>query len=165
MPINFACSNCQRTIRVPDGTEGKKTKCPRCEHVQPIPETSEVALPADDPPADVPWEGDAASQATPAKDLGPSNPFGDASAGANPYASPPTTDPYGPPSGKPVSRESARQALMGPAIALIVICIVGMVAHISMFTFQAVQMGEHMPPMDDPAQRIGFYIGFFGAPA
>lgn len=40
MPINFTCDACRKEIRVPDGTEGKKTKCPFCQAVQSIPLSS-----------------------------------------------------------------------------------------------------------------------------
>jgi predicted Zn finger-like uncharacterized protein len=37
MPIRFQCRNCDTRIRVPDGTEGKKVRCPRCSETQPVP--------------------------------------------------------------------------------------------------------------------------------
>jgi len=30
MPIRFHCENCRARIRVPDGSEGRRVKCPRC---------------------------------------------------------------------------------------------------------------------------------------
>jgi predicted Zn finger-like uncharacterized protein len=38
MPIRFRCQSCQARIKVPDGTEGKKVKCPRCGGTQRVPE-------------------------------------------------------------------------------------------------------------------------------
>lgn len=37
MPIKFACEHCARTLRVPDGSSGKQSKCPACRHLQKIP--------------------------------------------------------------------------------------------------------------------------------
>lgn len=37
MPIEFICQVCKQQIRVPDGNEGKRTKCPHCSAIQPIP--------------------------------------------------------------------------------------------------------------------------------
>jgi len=38
MTIRFHCNECQSRVKVPDGTEGKKVKCPRCGNVQRVPE-------------------------------------------------------------------------------------------------------------------------------
>jgi len=37
MPIEFACTNCTRQVRVPDGSEGKKCKCPECQTILNVP--------------------------------------------------------------------------------------------------------------------------------
>ncbi|PQO45616.1 hypothetical protein C5Y93_14355 [Blastopirellula marina] len=37
MPIDFDCAVCKHPIRVPDGAEGKRTKCPKCQAIQPVP--------------------------------------------------------------------------------------------------------------------------------
>lgn len=37
MPIRFQCEDCQSRIKVPDGAEGRKVKCPRCGAVHPVP--------------------------------------------------------------------------------------------------------------------------------
>lgn len=45
MPIDFDCAVCKHRIRVPDGAEGKRTKCPKCSAIQPVPsETDELQL-------------------------------------------------------------------------------------------------------------------------
>ena len=56
MPIRFNCVNpaCGREVRAPDGSEGKKSKCPHCGQVQVIPAAApEGASPfaADEAPA------------------------------------------------------------------------------------------------------------------
>lgn len=37
MPIEFDCENCSRTLRVPEGSSGKKSQCPACGQTQEIP--------------------------------------------------------------------------------------------------------------------------------
>ncbi|PQO27156.1 zinc ribbon domain-containing protein [Blastopirellula marina] len=41
MPIDFDCAVCKHRIRVPDGAEGKRTKCPKCHAIQPVPSGKE----------------------------------------------------------------------------------------------------------------------------
>jgi len=54
MPIDFDCAVCKHRIRVPDGAEGKRTKCPKCQAIQPVPsEADELRLkdsPSEPPP-------------------------------------------------------------------------------------------------------------------
>jgi hypothetical protein len=42
MPIRFLCFNCAAKIKVPDGTHGRKVKCPSCNSMQRVPEESIV---------------------------------------------------------------------------------------------------------------------------
>jgi len=44
MPIEFACTNCTRQVRVPDGSEGKKCKCPECQTILSVPEIEIAAI-------------------------------------------------------------------------------------------------------------------------
>lgn len=37
MPIEFACEECKSVLRVPDGSSGKRSRCPTCKHEQEIP--------------------------------------------------------------------------------------------------------------------------------
>ncbi len=37
MPIEFACEKCERTLRVPDGSSGKRSQCPACHFEQEVP--------------------------------------------------------------------------------------------------------------------------------
>ena len=37
MPYKVACPDCRATLMVPDGSEGKKIRCKKCEHVFPAP--------------------------------------------------------------------------------------------------------------------------------
>ena len=63
MPIEFRCSQCERLLRTPDGTAGKKAKCPQCGAVVNVPTaspsqpTEPVSLPpVFVPPSDNPYQ-------------------------------------------------------------------------------------------------------------
>ena len=45
MPIEFQCNICGTKLRTPDGTAGKKTKCPKCEYILAIPNTTSSMQP------------------------------------------------------------------------------------------------------------------------
>ena len=45
MPIEFLCDQCGTKLRTPDGSSGKKTKCPKCEALLTIPEPSIASPP------------------------------------------------------------------------------------------------------------------------
>lgn len=64
MTIEFPCTQCQRTLSVPDDVAGKKAKCPSCSAVLDVPQPN-----TDSPP-----------------------PITDGSFAANPYSSPVATD-------------------------------------------------------------------------
>lgn len=49
MPIDFDCAVCKHRIRVPDGAEGKRTKCPKCSAIQPVPSESDELQLKDSP--------------------------------------------------------------------------------------------------------------------
>lgn len=44
MPIEFACSSCSKQVRVPDGSEGKKCKCPECQTILSVPKAETEAI-------------------------------------------------------------------------------------------------------------------------
>src|SRR5690606_22295664 len=175
MSIDFPCTNCQRTIRVPDGSEGKKTKCPQCEEVQRIPgERRDVsdagALSGGaaggnggDPAWEAPTSGSSQSS-TAASNQGnygqPSNPFGDADI-SNPYASPPATAV----SAGLASREAAKATLMGPAIATIIVAVMAWLGHSGLFLAQLfAQEMMDQPAMQDPQAKMILYTTFIGIP-
>lgn len=37
MPIRFRCQDCSSRVKVPEGTQGKQVKCPRCGRIQSVP--------------------------------------------------------------------------------------------------------------------------------
>lgn len=43
MPIRFECSSCQARIKMPDRTQGRKAKCPRCGFIQRVPDSRPTA--------------------------------------------------------------------------------------------------------------------------
>ncbi len=46
MPVRFQCHHCHARIRVPDGSEGRRVKCPRCGLIQHVPSPSSSPEPA-----------------------------------------------------------------------------------------------------------------------
>ena len=113
MPIEFRCSQCGKLLRTGDDTAGRQAQCPECGSVTLVPsasQPSESPVPPSAPPED-------------------GNPFGSQPAAGgessdNPYLSP-----------APVASlllgqldPIAAQRVAGPAIALMVTAILGMVA-------------------------------------
>jgi phage FluMu protein Com len=52
MPISMTCSNCNKTLKVPDDLAGKKVRCPACKTVLavPVPEEDVEAIEEEAPP-------------------------------------------------------------------------------------------------------------------
>lgn len=69
MPFRFNCENCDVRIKVPDGSEGKKVKCPSCGHAQRVPgeAVTSVAAAAAQPARSAAKQPVAATSATPPK--------------------------------------------------------------------------------------------------
>jgi len=78
MSIKFSCGECQKKMKAPDGTEGKKARCPACSAITRIP----VAVAA---AAAVPVAQIATPAPAPAMDSPPA-------ASGNPFEAPTTTD-------------------------------------------------------------------------
>jgi len=38
MPIRFRCQDCRSRVKVPEGSQGKQVKCPRCGRIQSVPQ-------------------------------------------------------------------------------------------------------------------------------
>lgn len=89
MPIEFACSHCGRKLRTPDGSVGKRAKCPGCQQIVQIPAASDEA-------ADLGGLGDdddevgspATRPAPPSPDRSAPRGMEAAAAPNNPYAAP-----------------------------------------------------------------------------
>ncbi len=82
MPIEFRCTQCDKLLRTPDDTAGKRAKCPSCGTVLPIP--AAAATPPAAPAA--PPAGASPFATGPAK-VAPGSPFGPGQP-PNPYESP-----------------------------------------------------------------------------
>lgn len=69
MPFRFNCENCDVRIKVPDGSEGKKVKCPSCGQAQRVPgeAVTAAAVAATQPARPVAKQPVAATSATPPK--------------------------------------------------------------------------------------------------
>lgn len=184
MSIDFPCSQCHRTIRVPDGSEGKKTKCPKCDEVQRIPGTETDAMGGESSGSGFPaggeaeWDNPAAGSAGSAGTVGPGglhppdphaqpgNPFGDSPDTSNPFASPAAAA-ANVARASQVSRDAAKATLMGPAIATIVVSVLSWLLFGASFLVQLfVGMTDMLeqPGMEDPAARAVLYGIFLGMP-
>ncbi len=119
MPIEFRCTQCGSLLRTPDGTAGQTAQCPRCGTQMPIPGPQFAeAWPAGAPPPERPGEAGSRSAF--------GDPAGETLGQPNPYASPSA---YGtiPGFGRVVDPAVAAARLAGPATALLVMGILGIV--------------------------------------
>ena len=48
MSISFDCHSCGRTMRAPDGSEGKRARCPSCQEVVTVPSADEPSYEAEE---------------------------------------------------------------------------------------------------------------------
>jgi phage FluMu protein Com len=130
MSIEFRCNQCGKLLRTDDGTVGRQAQCPECGAISTVPEAS------------------AASEPSP-------SPFAH-SAGGNPFGAPPAAEVDGPenPYQSPASPAYlppgqadafAAQRVSGPATALIVTAILGIIIQVAAIAMNAAQMG--MGPM------------------
>src|SRR5690606_28132626 len=119
MPIEFNCTGCQKRLRVPDASAGKKARCPDCGSIQDVPSgfANELAGPFEPAPAS------------------PATPFSDAS--ESPFARPskPSDNPYQAPEysaaapvawDSGVTRAAALAKVQSPATALIVFSVLSL---------------------------------------
>lgn len=130
MPIEFRCSSCNKLLRVPDGSEGKKAQCPDCQAILEIPVVATEA-PTSSPFGAAP--GPTGFDPPPASD----NPFESPRASA--YAGDLTSD-------QAMSRVSA------PATCLIVVSAIGIALYIISTIFILV-MGGAFFGMDLPGNN------------
>lgn len=108
--MEFACSHCGQTLRVPDGSEGRSAKCPSCGGL--------TTVPGGPPPAD---GGESREKQT-----------GFAGSGFVPDpAAYPAYDP-------PFQRRAALDRVAGPAIGLIVCAILNIILWILIVAFYSV---------------------------
>jgi phage FluMu protein Com len=109
MAIEFRCTQCNKLLRTGDDTAGQRAQCPGCGAITEIP-------------------GAAAPGGTPTPSLAPlgsSSPF---TPGQSPGGQPPSGNPYQSPMAPVYSQAvQAEQRLAGPAIALMIVAILGIV--------------------------------------
>jgi hypothetical protein len=48
MPIRFRCQDCRSRVKVPEGSQGKQVKCPRCGRIQSVPNRGHNSEPVGD---------------------------------------------------------------------------------------------------------------------
>jgi hypothetical protein len=129
MPIEFRCTNCNKLLRTGDDTAGRQAQCPECGTVSAIP----GAAPFNEPVAAPLPGGD--------------NPFG---GGQRPGGQPDPNNPYQ----SPMSAGSfAAQRVAGPAIALIVTAILGLVSHLGIAVLYGVVGFTEQGQMNRPGHH------------
>jgi hypothetical protein len=120
MAIDFRCSQCGRLLRTGDETAGRQAQCPQCGAITPIPGPAGAAE------MQVAGLAPLASEASAAPGLTPGNPFGPGGGHGPAWPGQPSAaGPYY------VSLYfSPAQRVSGPATALIVIAILGIIAQV-----------------------------------
>ena len=165
MPIEFRCSQCGKLLRTGDGTTGQQAQCPECGAL------SQVPAPGEPSSATPPLEPLRAGGVG-APDTSSGNPFAAellnaATASDNPYQSPQESA-YQLLPGQP--DPFAAQRVSGPATALTVTAILGMVVQVLGVISNVLQitMGAGGPPRGHDGLPImlmgGVYLalGLFG---
>jgi hypothetical protein len=149
MAIEFRCTQCNRLLRTGDDTAGRQAQCPECGAIMDIPATS-VPSGGPAPPPDAsegnpfaPWQ---AAAAQPASD--------------NPYQSPMSPAYLGPSQADPF----AKQRVAGPATALIVTAVLGLIQNVLALLMTAV-IAFGLPPNGNVEDAIPlFIISIIGVP-
>jgi hypothetical protein len=140
MPIEFRCTHCNKLLRTGDDTAGRQAQCPECGTVSAIP----GAAPFNEPVAAPLPAGD--------------NPFG---GGQRPGGQPDPNNPYQSPMsfGHAMSGQAAdpfaAQRLAGPAIALIVTAILGLVSHLGIAVLYGIIGATEQAQMNRPGRHNG----------
>jgi len=128
--MDFACSHCGQTLRVPDGSEGRSAKCPACGGLSTVPGGPSRATAAEG------WGGQSGipgSGFVPDSSAGPS-----AFVPAAPHAA---YDPR-------LARRAAMDRVAGPATGLIVCAILNIILWIGIVAFYSV-MAFVVPMQED----------------
>lgn len=163
MPIDFDCAVCKHRIRVPDGAEGKRTKCPKCSAIQPVPSESDELRLKDSPGEPDPPRRSGVSDAFQPKQPPPpkpeSSPFADfdSSDEANPYASP-----YGEDAVKVNSeRIEAMEKLQTPVLICLILGGLGIASNLVTLMISAIGIiGDGARGNDAVIQLASYAIGF-----
>ena len=142
MAIEFRCSQCGKLLRTDDGTTGRQAQCPECGAVSTVPPSST----ASSEPAAVspfaPQEG--------------GNPFGaPPAADADPYQAP-VSPTYLPPGQVDAF---AAQRVAGPATALMVTAILGLVLQVGATIINLFSLGMGHAIRHDQINGLSFTVG------
>lgn len=152
MPISFHCETCRRSICVPDGSEGKKTRCPNCYSIVRIPfsgspkllttpDVPEVAPLEEEDPLGITGKTESRWDAPPPNQPSP-NPFAE-----RPEPSP-VESPQAPLPGQPRDTTQKQKILKALAIALMLLGVPSLVFGLLMIGVRVVVIFEY--PTDDP---------------
>lgn len=163
MPIDFDCAVCKHRIRVPDGTEGKRTKCPKCNAIQPVPsETDELQL-KDSPGEPAPTRRSGVGDAFKPRESSPppqeKSPFGDMDSDSS-------TNPYAPSYGEDAvkvssARMEAMEKLQTPALICLILAGLGIASNLVTLIISVIGIiGEGARGNDVVIQLISYAIGF-----
>ena len=164
MPIDFDCAVCKHRIRVPDGAEGKRTKCPKCSAIQPVPSESDELTLKDSPEGEPepPRRSGVSDAFQPAKPSSPppqSNPFGDfeSSSDDNPYSPPPGEDAVQINS----DRIEAMEKLQTPVLICLILAGLGIASNLVTLFISAIGIiGEGARGTDVVVHLAVYAIGF-----
>ncbi|MCA9204393.1 MAG: hypothetical protein R3C99_10620 [Pirellulaceae bacterium] len=120
MAIEFQCNGCAKRLRVPDESAGKKARCPDCGMIQDVPSGMSEPTSAFSDPKPIGGAPLPSDQ---------SNPFAEPRpASSNPYQTPAYDAPATTHFGMPQAIDfAAMEKVRGPATALIVFAVLGMV--------------------------------------
>lgn len=122
MPIEFRCNQCGKLLRTGDETAGRQAQCPECGALSKVPGLADATA-APPPLAPLGGQSSASPGAAPGSPFSAGPQFGGATGSENPYQSPGSYT-YRVPPGQ--ADPVAAQRVAGPAIALMVIAILGM---------------------------------------
>jgi hypothetical protein len=163
MPIEFHCSQCDKLLRVPDESAGKKSKCPHCGAISDIPRTFAGSPGAPSMPSLFGEPSGGAATSNPFSEAyrpGPAE--GKVGPGPNPYQSPQAPIPTYAATQGPLTRRLIEGKVSGPATALVV------VASLALFllvvnTLVTVVVGVDKmalgPAPENQAERVGQVVG------
>ncbi len=130
--MDFACSHCGQTLRVPDGNEGRSAKCPACGGLSTVPGGPSPAV-------GEAWSGQAGAS--------PAGFMPDPSAGSSTFIPHATQAAYDP----RLERRAAMDRVSGPATGLIACAILNIILWVGILAFYSVMafvvpMEEDMGP-------------------
>jgi hypothetical protein len=154
MAIEFRCTQCGRLLRTGDETAGRHAQCPECGSISPIPTSIAPSAAAALPPTVTEGNPFAVGQLP---DFQPSS--------DNPYQSP--AAPAYPVMGR--ADPFAQQRVAGPATALIVTAVLGLIGNtLSLVVFLVILSQRNALPandsFDDPTIYMNLAVAVIGLP-